>query len=201
MIADWRKAFAQPDLPFLFVQIAPFRYDRHPSPEFGAELWDAQLHTLKTVSNTGMAVINDIGNVKDIHPTNKHDVGKRLALWARATVYGEKDLAYSGPLFKSHRVEGDSIVISFDHAQGLKARDGKALSHFEIAGEDKAFKPAEARVVGDTVVVSSKEVPKPVAVRFAWRDDAEPNLVNGAGLPAPAFRTDASKWLTEGTAY
>jgi len=202
MIADWRKAFGQPELPFLFVQLAPFRYDRHASPQFGAELWEAQLNTLKTVPNTGMAVITDIGNTKDIHPTNKHDVGKRLALWARATVYGEKGLVYSGPIYKAAKADDDAIVVSFDHiGGGLQSRDEEALTHFEVAGEDKVFKPAVATIEGNTLRVTSKDVAKPVAVRFAWRDDAEPNLVNKEGLPASPFRSDTWKSLTEGKAY
>ncbi len=214
MIENWRKDFANAggaasggDLPFpfYFVQLAPFRYTRN-DPALCAELWEAQLLTLKNVKNTGMAVITDIGNVADIHPTNKLDVGKRLSLWALAKTYAHKDVVYSGPIFKSHKVDGDKIAIEFDEAytgstRGLKSRDDKPLSHFEIAGEDQNFVAAAAKIEGNAIVVSAEGVKKPVAVRFAWRDDAEPNLVNGAGLPASPFRTDTRKGLTEGKAY
>ena len=201
MIANWRKDFAQGDFPFHFVQLAPYSYSRgNPAadPTPCAELWEAQLLTLRTVPNTGMAVTTDIGNVKDIHPKNKQDVGRRLALWALARDYGKKDLVYSGPLYTSSKVEGSKIRIRFEHGQGLKSKDKKPLSHFTVAGEDKNFVPAEAVIDGDSLLVSSPSVGKPAAVRFAWRDDAEPNLVNGADLPASPFRTDTFPLVTEG---
>ena len=202
MIRNWREDFHQPEMPFYFVQIAPFKYNKsNPNADITpcAELWEAQLETLKTVSNTGMAVTMDIGNVDNIHPTNKQDVGHRLALWALAKTYGKKDITeYSGPLYKSAKVEGDKIRISFEHGKGLKAKDGAALSFFTIAGEDKVFSDAQAKIEGDTLVVSSASVAKPVAVRFAWREDALPNLVNGANLPASPFRTDQFPMVTEG---
>ena len=201
MIQNWRTDFKQPDLAFLFVQIAPYRYSKNnPAADLTpcAELWEAQLETLKKVSNTGMAVTTDIGNLDSIHPGNKQDVGQRLALWALSKNYGVKGLVYSGPIYKDSKITGDKVRLSFDHAQGLKARDGAALTHFTIAGEDKVFTAAEAKVEGDSIVVSCKDVPKPVAVRFGWREDALPNLVNGAGLPASPFRTDAFPMVTEG---
>jgi len=124
-------------------------------------------------------------------------VGLRLGLWALAKVYG-KDLVYSGPIYKSMAVEGNKVRVRFDHAAGLKTRDGKEPSDFTIAGSDQTFQPAKAVIDGQTVVVSSEAVPQPVAVRFAWRDTAEPNLCNQAGLPASPFRTDQWKGLTEG---
>ena len=145
--------------------------------------------TLK-LKNTGQAVIIDIGMADNIHPTNKQDVGKRLAQWALAKTYG-KDVVPSGPLYKSMRVEGDKIVVDFDYADGgLAARGGGKLKGFAIAGEDKTFVWAEAQIVGDTVVVSSPEVKSPAAVRYAWANNPECNLVNKAGLPASPFRTD-----------
>jgi len=195
MIRNWREKFQQGDFPFLFVQLAPYRYGRH-EPEFCAELWDAQRRTLE-MESTGMAVTTDIGNVKDIHPKNKQDVGKRLALWALAETYG-KQVAYSGPLYNSMKVDGNQIRLSFDHADVLKSRDGKPLTEFTIAGEDRKFVPATAVIDGDQVVVSSDQVAKPAAVRFGWHDTATPNLVNGAGLPASPFRTDDWELLTEG---
>jgi sialate O-acetylesterase len=201
MIQNWLTDLKQPDLAFHFVQIAPYRYNKNnPAADLTpcAELWEAQLETLKKVSNTGMAVTTDIGNLDNIHPSNKQDVGQRLALWALTKNYGVKGLVYSGPIYKDSKITGDKVRLFFDHAQGLKARDGAALNHFTIAGEDKVFTAAEAKVEGDSIVVSSKEVPKPVAVRFGWREDALPNLVNGAGLPASPFRTDAFPMVTEG---
>lgn len=195
MIQNWRKDFNEPELPFYFVQIAPYRYNQ---PQACAELWEAQLHTLKTVPHTGMAVTTDIGNYTNIHPANKQDVGLRLALWALAKNYGKADLAYSGPVYQSAKTEGDKIRVSFEHAKGLKARDGKPLTHFTVAGEDQKFMPAEATVEGDTLVVRSADVSKPVAVRFAWDESSEPNLVNASGLPASPFRSDSFPAVTDG---
>jgi sialate O-acetylesterase len=143
-----------------------------------------------------MAVTTDIGNIQDIHPKNKQDVGLRLALWALTQEYGKKGLEFSGPLYKEAKVESGKIRVRFDHGTGLKARDGKALTHFTIAGEDQKFVEAQAVVEGDSVLVQSPQVAQPVAVRFAWREDAEPNLVNAAGLPASPFRTDSFPAVT-----
>ena len=201
MIQNWRADFKQPDLPFHFVQIAPYRYNKNnPNADKTpcAELWEAQLETLKKVPQTGMAVTTDVGNLDNIHPTNKQAVGHRLALWALTQNYGVKGITYSGPIYKGAKTEGDKIRISFEHAQGLKSKDGSPLSFFTIAGEDKVFTPAEAKVEGSTLVVSSKDVAKPVAVRFAWSEDSLPNLVNSADLPASPFRTDTFPMVTEG---
>jgi sialate O-acetylesterase len=146
-----------------------------------------------------MAVTTDIGNINNIHPTNKQEVGRRLALWALANTYGQKDLVYSGPLYDSMEVVIDTVRLKFKHGQGLKSRDGKALDWFQIAGEDRKFVPASAEIDGDTIVVSSTQVQNPVAVRFGWDQLAEPNLVNGAGLPASPFRTD--RWGSEQLAF
>ncbi|MBN2293130.1 MAG: sialate O-acetylesterase [Pirellulales bacterium] len=198
MIENWRQIWGQGEFPFGFVQLAPFRYGKA-DPACCAELWEAQLLTLKNYPNIGMAVITDIGNIKDIHPKNKQDVGARLALWAKAKVYGKRDVVYSGPIYESMTIEGNKIRLRFDHVDGgLSTRDGKAPSHFTIAGDDKKFHPAEAKIDGDTIVVQSPAVAKPVAARFAWRDDAEPNLTNKSGLPASPFRTDKWKGLTVG---
>lgn len=198
MIENWREDWGQGQFPFGFVQIAPYRY-RNSHPANCAELWEAQLLTLKNVPNTGMAVTMDIGNVKDIHPKNKQDVGRRLALWAKAKVYGKSDVVYSGPIYKSMAVEGNKIRLCFNHvAGGLATRNGKAPSDFVIAGADKKFHPAAAAIDGDTIVVQSPAVAKPVAARYAWRDDAVPNLMNKSGLPASSFRSDKWKGLTEG---
>ena len=192
MITDWRKQWNTGDFPFYFVQIAPFNYG---VPPIAAELREAQLMTL-SLPNTGMAVTMDIGNPKDIHPKNKQDVGKRLALWALAKDYGKKDITYSGPLYKSMKIEDQSIRLSFDHADGgLVAKEGP-LTHFTIAGNDKVFKKAKAAIEGDTIVVCNYDVKNPVAVRYGWTNDAEPNLFNKAGLPASSFRTDSWPGVT-----
>jgi sialate O-acetylesterase len=160
MIRNWRNDFAKADFPFHFVQIAPFNYARgNPKADLTpcAELWDAHLFTLKTGTNTGMAVISDIGNLHDIHSTNKADVGHRIALWALAKDHGKKDLSYSGPIYKNFSFEGDRIKLEFDHAAGLKSPGGKALTHFTIAGEDPEFVAAEATI---KETQSSSEAPR-----------------------------------------
>lgn len=187
MIQSWRKAWGK-DFPFYFVQIAPWKGYQGTS---GAMLRDQQRLTLGTVPNTGMVVVSDIGDLEDIHPRNKKDVGIRLANWALYHTYGKKDLVFSGPLYQEMKLEGKKIRILFEYAeQGLVLR-GKELTHFEIAGEDQKFVKAQAKIEGNTVVVASPDVKNPVAVRFAWSNTAEPNLFNKAGLPASCFRTDA----------
>ena len=186
MIENWRNDWGQGDFPFYYVQIAPFKYGK----EFiGVELREAQLMAL-SVPNTGMAVITDIGNVNNIHPKNKQDVGKRLAFWAMARTYGREEIVCSGPIYKSMKVKGDKIRLFFDHVGGGLVAKGGALTHFTIAGEDKKFVEAKAQIDRDTIVVSSDKVKKPVAVRFAWSNTAVPNLFNKEGLPASSFRTD-----------
>jgi len=177
------------------VQLAPFRY-RNLDPRMCAELWEAQRLTLQ-VPQTGMAVTTDIGNVEDIHPRNKQDVGLRLALWALAKTYDREGITYSGPLYESMEVEGNKVRLTFSHVgSGLVSTDDKPLSHFIIAGADGQFAPADTVIDGKSVLVSSAAVPEPVAVRFAWRDDAEPNFANQEGLPASPFRTDELPLLT-----
>ena len=188
LIQGWRSVFNNDDMPFYFVQLAPFRYGG--SEMALPEIWEAQTATL-SLPYTGMAVTTDISNLNDIHPKNKQDVGKRLALWALAKTYGQEDLVYSGPLYKSHKVNGATIEISFDHANGgLTSSDDKPLTHFQVAGADGEFKPAVATIKGDKLIVASDGVANPVHVRFGWHQLAEPNLVNASGLPASPFRTD-----------
>lgn len=190
LINGWRKIWGQGEFPFYYVQIAPF--DNLYPDDTLPRLWEAQSAAL-SIPNTGMAVTVDIADLKDIHPKNKQDVGKRLALWGLARTYGKTGLEYSGPLYKAMAVEDAKIRVMFDHVgAGLVSRDGKPLSWFEIAGEDRKFVKADAAIDGDTVVVSSSEVAKPVAVRLGWSRKAEPNLSNKEGLPASPFRTD--KW-------
>ena len=160
MIRNWRTDWGQGDFPFGIVQIAPYAYGRDEGIPC-AELWEAQLKTAQTVPNTGIALTMDIGELKDIHPKNKQDVGHRLALWALAKVY-DRPVVYSGPIFKSLTIEGDKVRITFDHVGGgLVSRDGKPLTEFTIAGADKKFQPATAEIDGRTVVVHSDAVPKP----------------------------------------
>ena len=183
MIENWRDDRGCGDFPFYFVQIAPYKGQT-------PEIREAQLIAYRTTPNTGMAVTMDIGNPDDIHPKNKQDVGKRLALWALAKTYGHEGIVYSGPLYKYYKVEGDKIRIFFDFVgSGLVARDGD-LTHFVIAAEDQDFVPAQARIDGDSVVVWSDHVKEPAAVRYGWENAAEPNLFNKEGLPASPFRTD-----------
>jgi len=185
LIQNWRSEWGYA-FPFYFVQIAPYSYGENQN---GVLLRDAQRKTL-SVPNTGMVVISDVGNIKDIHPRNKIPVGQRLANLALNKTYGKKELVPSGPLYRSMEVKGNKIKLFFDYAEpGLIAK-GKELTHFEIAGSDQKFVKATAKIDGKTVVVSAKEVKNPVAVRFAWDDIAEPNLFNKAGLPASSFRTD-----------
>lgn len=184
MITEWRTAFGY-EFPFYYVQISPFNYRGLNS----AFLREAQLDTL-SLSNTGMAVTMDIGNLTDIHPKNKQEVGRRLALLALAKDYG-RDVVFSGPLYKSSTFKDGQARISFSHASGgLSTRDGKAPSHFELAGSDNVFHPATATIENDQVVVRSQSVPEPKSVRYAFNNDAIPNLTNKAGLPASSFRTD-----------
>ena len=191
LIAGWRSVWNKPDLPFYFVQLAPFKYRGEPKNLPG--IWQAQLETLK-VPHTGMAVTTDITTLNNIHPPNKQDVGKRLALWALAKNYGYDKLIYSGPLFEraDHSEGKDSLAVYFKKFggkhHGLNTPGEKNLSHFEVAGEDGKWHPAEAFIVyGDHVIARSKEVKKPVHVRFGWDQLATPNLVNRAGLPASPF--------------
>ena len=198
MIESWRQNWDQGQFPFLFVQLANFMQTRdEPGDSAWAELREAQTMTLE-LPHTGMAVIIDIGDAKDIHPKNKQDVGKRLALWALANTYGH-DVVYSGPLYKSMERKDGKIILRFDHVGGgLVAQGGAPLKGFAIAGADKKFIWAEAEIKGDTVVVSSDEVSEPVAVRYAWADNPVCNLYNQAGLPASPFRTDTWPGVTAG---
>ena len=184
------------EFPFLFVQLAPFAPNDSTNQTW-AELREAQVMTLDKSPNTAMAVITDVGEEKDIHPKQKKPVGERLALAALAKAYGEK-IDYSGPLFESMSINGKQAVLRFKHAEsGLEPR-GDKLTGFAIAGEDKKFHEAEARIENDTIVVSSPQVEQPVAVRYGWANMPNTNLWNKAGLPASPFRTDSFPGVTEG---
>ena len=188
LIAGWRDVWQMPNMPFYYVQLAPFIY-KGANAENLARIWEAQTAALK-IPHTGMAVLTDIGNTTDIHPKNKQEVGRRLALWALAKDYGKAGTVFSGPIFKSAKFDGGKATLTFEHGAGLKSKDDQSLTHFTIAGDDKTFVPAKAEISGDTIIVSAEGVAKATAVRFGWSHDAEPNLFNGAGLPASPFRTD-----------
>jgi sialate O-acetylesterase len=193
MITDWRNQWGKGDFPFYFVQLAPYKYG---TEHTSAELREAQFLTLFSLKNTGMAVTLDIGNPENIHPTNKRDVGKRLALWALAKDYGV-NLVCSGPLFRDIAIEDNKIRVNFDYTgKGLQSVGGP-LTHFEIAGEDRVYHPARAVVEEHTVLVGHPDVEKPVAVRYAWTNTAVPNLFNWKGLPASSFCSDDWPRITE----
>lgn len=193
MIRDWRSRW-EDDFSFIFVQLANFREASTApgTPDSWALLQDRMRLILETTPKTGMAIINDVGEAKDIHPKNKKDPGERLALWALAKDYG-RDIVYSGPLLKSSQAKDGGMRITFDQAgTGLKTRDGKSLQRFEIAGSDRVWHWGEATIDGkDSVIVKSPEVSEPVAVRYAWASNPTgANLVNSEGLPTSIFRTD-----------
>jgi len=196
LITSWRTLFRKPELPFYYVQLAPFIHSTRANSKAPTHalpgLWEAQTAVLAAVPHTGMVVVTDtVDDVTNIHPPKKQAVGARLAAWALAKTYGRSDVAFSGPMFAAATKEGDAMRVRFAHVDGgLKSRDGRPLSHFVLAGDDGQFHPAEATIDGDTVVVRSAAVPKPVDVRFAWDELARPNLMNAAGLPANSFRSD-----------
>ncbi len=188
LVGGWRTLWNEGDFPFYFVQIAPFNYGGNAERE--AEIWEAQSVAANTIPNTGMAVINDVGNLQNIHPKDKQAVGHRLALLALAKTYGQKDLVCSGPTFQALKIEGDTLRVRFNNVGGgLRSRDGQPLTWFEIIDADVGgFVKADARIEGDSVILSAPGVKHPVAMRFAWSQLAEPNLMNAEGLPAGAFR-------------
>ncbi|MEI8062605.1 MAG: sialate O-acetylesterase [Verrucomicrobiota bacterium] len=182
LIKDWRTAWGQGEFPFLFVQVAPYH-------TMTPELREAQLRCWQTTPKTAMVVITDCGSATNIHPPRKEPVGQRLALAARAIAYGEK-IEYSGPIYESMKVNGNQIVLNFQHTgTGLIAKDGD-LRGFTIAGANKTFTNATAKIEGVQVVVSSPAVAQPVAVRYGWTNVPDVNLYNKEGLPASQFRTD-----------
>lgn len=272
MISDWRKHFSRPDLPFLFVQLAPYHYQDR-SPQALAEVWDAQLKTVLQTPRTGMAVTVDLGNADDIHPKDKFHVAERLADWALAEVYNDQRLLqnadsdqpltlpaastsennatspadsaspdktpvrpiaaalrrrraarqqtqepaatpeettessrpypvpYASPLFKTVEIVDQTAVVSFFAGQGLSTSDGQPVREFQVAGEDQVFHPAEASIVNDQIHVYSVRVPKPVAVRYAFHETPDTNLINKSGLPASPFRSDSFPLQSDGKDY
>jgi sialate O-acetylesterase len=196
MIRNWRTDWQEGDFPFLLVQLAPFMAVKgEPAESAWAELREAQLYTTEVLPKTGMAVITDVGDPGNIHPTKKKPVGERLALAARGIAYGER-IEYSGPIYRSMKIKGDKVILNFDHTDGgLEARDGE-LKGFAICGADRKFVWAKAEIDGKKVIVSSPSVSQPVAVRYGWADCPVVNLWNKAGLPASPFRTDKFPMIT-----
>jgi sialate O-acetylesterase len=203
MIESWREEWNLPDnrnFPFYWVQLADFKAEATaPGESEWAELREAQTMTMR-LPNTGEAVIIDIGEGKDIHPKNKQDVAKRLARWALAETYGRQDIACRSPAYKSMEKKGSTILLTFDHVtSGWRPFDVPEPKGFTIAGEDRTFHPARAKILPDgRIEVSSEAVADPVAVRYAWSDNPVCNMYSGAGLPLTPFRTDAFPGVTAG---
>lgn len=187
MIRSWRDLFDQGQFPFYYVQIAPFPYGGDMMK--GARIREVQRESLSRLAKVGMAVLMDKTSLTCIHPPQKEEAGERLALWALAKDYGKK-ITFSGPLYKDMKVEGDAIRVSFHQVKEKLTTKGKKLEHFEIAGKDMVFHPAEAVIDGKTVVVKSDKVKDPAAVRYGFKDTATATLFNEAGLPASSFTTE-----------
>ena len=191
LIKDWRQNWQQGNFPFLYVQLPNFVEVNVERTKYDWAIFrESQLKAL-IIPNTGMAVTIDVGEYNDIHPRRKKPVGERLALAAQKVAYGEKNIVYSGPIYKSMKIEGDKVVLSFTHVgSGLMAKNGDKLNCFEICGIDNEYFPVTAEIENDKIVVWSDNVPEPVAVRYAWANNPEgANLYNKEGLPASPFRT------------
>ena len=191
LINDWRARWGQGDFHFAWVQLPNFhKLQTEPVEESGwVTVREEMANTLK-LPNTGMAITTDVGEANDIHPKDKQNVGKRLAMWALAKAYNQEKITSSGPLFSSHEVKGKEVIIRFTNTDGGLKSSGPELKGFAIAGADKKWKFANARLEGETVIVSSPDVNAPLMVRFAWADNPIATLFNGAGIPAAPFRTD-----------
>ncbi|HEY4417397.1 MAG TPA: sialate O-acetylesterase [Verrucomicrobiae bacterium] len=196
LVGGWRAIWDEGEFPFYFVQIAPYKYyggkiPRAPSATALPEFWTIQSRAARCLKSSGMVVTTDLVNdLNDIHPRDKQTVGHRLALLARNKTYGQ-NLVSTGPTFRKMKRKGDKVILIFNHDEGgLISRNNQPLTWFTIAGADGKFVPAKAEIVNGTVEVSAAGITEPVAVRFAWDETAQPNLYNGAGLPAEPFRTD-----------
>lgn len=194
LIKTWREEFLQPELPFYFVQLANLDWKLKPDGNEFAFQREAQATALK-IEHTGMALAIDIGEADTIHPLNKQEVGRRLSLWALSHLY-QKNLPFSGPVFLSARQDGSAMRITFDHNDGLILRDSEK-GGFEVAGADRRFYPAQARVEGSDVLVAAPEVSAPEAVRYAWKNNPPSTLYNASGLPTAPFRSDNWKPVVE----
>ena len=193
LINDWRNKWNEGEIPFLYAQLPGFmEVEYSPSESDWARLRQSQLESL-VLPNTGMAVTIDIGEWNDIHPMDKKDVGERLALWAEHLAYGSNDPDYSGPVYQSYQIEGNKIVLHFIHiGTGFMVRGGGILYYFSIAGADKKYVWANAKIEGDKIIVWNDKIQKPVSVRYAWANNPEgANLYNKKGLPASPFETDS----------
>lgn len=190
MIADWRKTFGQGDFPFYIVSLAAFTQHKDtPGDDAWAELREAQASAARTVPNSGLALAIDVGDANDIHPTDKKTVGERLAFCALANHYGRK-VVCSGPTLDRVEVLPSALKLHFKNADGGLVVKGDKLGEFSIAGADKKWSWADAKLEGNTVIVSSSQVQEPKFVRYAWQANPQATLFNGAGLPAAPFRTD-----------
>jgi sialate O-acetylesterase len=190
MVAQWRKAWAMGDWPFYYVQIAPYTYTVKDKQGLAAYLREAQAKAMCEIPNAGMVVTTDAGSEKLIHPPDKSTVSKRLAYWALANTYGKKGISYQSPVYKSIKITGSSVFVNFDFTPNGLTAFGKDISAFELAGEDKVFYPAKARISGNGVILESESVKLPVAARYVFKDWAVGNLYNTEGLPVTPFRTD-----------
>jgi sialate O-acetylesterase len=195
LVNGWRHEWKIPDLPYYVVQLAPYKYGG--SVYTLPEIWEAQAAMPEAINNTGYTVINDIATLSNIHPPNKQDVGLRMGNQALNRTYGKTDIEWSGPMYKSYKIEGNKIRISFKYAQGLKTRDGKTPDWFEIYGADGTYEKATAVIDGESILISSPDVSAPTGFRFAWHQLATPNLINHRGLPTGAFR-DGKKMKLDG---
>jgi sialate O-acetylesterase len=199
LVESWRKQWDDNKLPFISVAIAPYYYTKRKdhvphTPETLPEFWEGQWLSLQ-IANTWMIVVTDlVDKLSEIHPSYKWEVGRRLSLVAMNKVYGKKNTVYSGPEYKSMKVKNEKAILTFSNTDGLKSNDGAPLNWFEIAGEDGKFLPATAIIDRKNIIISNNSITKPVNVRFAWNETAQPNLFNGAGLPAVPFRTNPQRW-------
>lgn len=207
LIGDWRSFFDNDKLPFYFVQPAPFRYETKTEVSL-PEVWDAQLKTFNATEGTRMVVTTDIADVDDLHPKNKQEVGRRLSLAAISHAYvdqlpeEQRDILASGPIFQNLITNGPRAKVTFRFSQGLKVSGNEeTLRCFAICGPDGKFFPANAKIEGETVVLHADEVKEAKHVRFAWKDNAQPNLINQAGLPASPFRTDDFELTSKGKEF
>jgi sialate O-acetylesterase len=197
MIGDWRKLFRQGDFPFYIVSLPAFMHRRdQPGDDSWAELREAQALTARKVKNSALAVTIDTGDADDIHPKDKQVVGERLALCALANEYGEK-ISWAGPTFASMTQLPGALKLRFNHTEGGLVVKGDKPGEFSVAGKDRQWHWAEAKVEGDSVVVSSPAVPDPQAARYAWQANPAATLFNGIGLPAVPFRTDNWPGVTD----
>lgn len=190
LINGWRENFKQPNLPFYFVQIAPYNYNKN-KDTYAAELREAQQETANALAGTGMVVVSDlVDDVNNIHPLNKQDVGARLANYALAEVYQKPIKGYKSPTYKSMEIKGDKVLISFDNSTPELLCSGQQIEGFTIAGNDGKLVPAKAKIVGDKVEVSAEKITKPTMVRYCFDDMTCGNLKSSHGLPVAPFRTD-----------